>query len=112
MKDKTLGSIFIVAGTAIGAGISAMLLATADVGFSVTLILLVSLWALMCCTALLLLEMYQRIPVGIRLDTLVKRYLGRYGQWVTGFNIMFLMYTLAATYINGVSGLLASSIGD
>ncbi len=112
MKNRTLGSIFIVAGTTIGAGMLAMPLAAAGVGFSVTLVLLVSLWALMCYTALLLLEVYQHVPADTGLGTLAKRYLGRYGQWVTGFSMMFLMYALTAAYISGAGELLASSISD
>ena len=96
MKNRTLGSVFIVAGTTIGAGMLAMPLAAAGVGFSVTLILLIGLWALMCYTALLLLEVYQHVPADTGLGTLAKRYLGRYGQWLTGFSMMFLMYALTA----------------
>jgi len=92
VKNRTLGSIFIV--------------------FSVTLVLLVGLWALMCYTALLLLEVYQHVPADTGLGTLAKRYLGRYGQWVTGFSMMFLMYALTAAYISGAGELLASSISD
>ena len=83
MKNRTLGSVFIVAGTTIGAGMLAMPLAAAGVGFSVTLILLIGLWALMCYTALLLLEVYQHVPADTGLGTLAKRHLGRYGQWLT-----------------------------
>ncbi|EPY7926284.1 aromatic amino acid transport family protein, partial [Klebsiella pneumoniae] len=61
MKNRTLGSILIVAGTTIGAGMLAMPLAAAGVGFTVTLGLLFTLWALMCYTALLLLEVYQHV---------------------------------------------------
>ena len=61
MKNRT-PKCFIVAGTTIGAGMLAMPLAAAGVGFSVTLILLIGLWALMCYTALLLLEVYQHVP--------------------------------------------------
>ncbi|BBU83227.1 hypothetical protein EIMP300_46270 [Escherichia coli] len=110
MKNRTLGSVFIVAGTTIGAGMLAMPLAAAGVGFSVTLILLIGLWALMCYTALLLLEVYQHVPADTGLGTLAKRYLGRYGQWLTGFSMMFLMYALTAAYISGAGELLASSI--
>ncbi|MDR8247830.1 tyrosine transporter TyrP, partial [Acinetobacter baumannii] len=46
MKNRTLGSILIVAGTTIGAGMLAMPLAAAGVGFTVTLGLLFTLWAL------------------------------------------------------------------
>ncbi|UJD95100.1 tyrosine transporter TyrP [Lelliottia amnigena] len=112
MRNRTLGSIFIVAGTTIGAGMLAMPLAAAGVGFSVTLLLLVCLWALMCYTALLLLEVYQHVPADTGLGSLAARYLGRYGQWITGFSMMFLMYALTAAYMSGAGELIASSVND
>lgn len=112
MRNRTLGSIFIVAGTTIGAGMLAMPLAAAGVGFSVTLLLLVCLWALMCYTALLLLEVYQHVPADTGLGSLAARYLGRYGQWLTGFSMMFLMYALTAAYMSGAGELIASSVND
>jgi len=112
VKNRTLGSVFIVAGTTIGAGMLAMPLAAAGVGFGVTLVLLVSLWALMCYTALLLLEVYQHVPADTGLGTLARRYLGRYGQWVTGFSMMFLMYALTAAYMSGAGELIASSLSE
>jgi len=112
VKNRTLGSIFIVAGTTIGAGMLAMPLAAAGVGFGVTVVLLGGLWALMCYTALLLLEVYQHVPADTGLGSLAARYLGRYGQWITGFSMMFLMYALTAAYISGAGELIASSIND
>ncbi|EPL9387452.1 tyrosine transporter TyrP [Klebsiella aerogenes] len=112
MKNRTLGSILIVAGTTIGAGMLAMPLASAGVGFGVTLVLLISLWALMCYTALLLLEVYQHVPADMGLGSLAARYLGRYGQWITGFCMLFLMYALTAAYISGAGELLASSLNQ
>ncbi len=112
VKNRTLGSVFIVAGTTIGAGMLAMPLAAAGVGFGVTLVLLFSLWALMCYTALLLLEVYQHVPADTGLGTLARRYLGRYGQWVTGLSMMFLMYALTAAYMSGAGELLAASFND
>ncbi len=112
MKNRTLGSIFIVAGTTIGAGMLAMPLAAAGVGFGVTLVLLGVLWALMCYTALLLLEVYQHVPADTGLGSLAGRYLGRFGQWITGFSMMFLMYALTAAYISGAGELIASSVND
>ncbi|MEO3988238.1 tyrosine transporter TyrP [Pseudocitrobacter cyperus] len=112
MKNRTLGSILIVAGTTIGAGMLAMPLASAGVGFGVTLLLLIGLWALMCYTALLLLEVYQHVPADTGLGSLAQRYLGRYGQWLTGFSMLFLMYALTAAYISGAGELLASSLSQ
>ncbi|WP_313088264.1 tyrosine transporter TyrP [Atlantibacter hermannii] len=112
MKNRTLGSTFIVAGTTIGAGMLAMPLAAAGVGFGVTLLLLVSLWALMCYTALLLVEVYQHVPPDTGLGSLARRYLGKPGQWLTGFSMLFLMYALTAAYISGAGELLASSLSQ
>ncbi|ATA21412.1 tyrosine-specific transport protein [Gibbsiella quercinecans] len=112
MKNRTLGSIFIVAGTTIGAGMLAMPLAAAGVGFGVTLALLIGLWLLMCYTALLLVEVYQHHPAETGLGTLARRYLGSGGQWLTSFSMMFLMYALTAAYISGAGELLAASISQ
>ncbi|MDU1086366.1 MAG: tyrosine transporter TyrP, partial [Leclercia adecarboxylata] len=90
----------------------AMPLAAAGVGFGVTLVLLGVLWALMCYTALLLLEVYQHVPADTGLGSLAGRYLGRFGQWITGFSMMFLMYALTAAYISGAGELIASSVND
>lgn len=112
MKNRTLGSIFIVAGTTIGAGMLAMPLAAAGVGFPTTLILLVALWILMSYTALLLVEVYQHEPADTGMSTLAKRYLGKSGQWLAGFSMLFLMYALTAAYISGAGELLASSLSQ
>lgn len=90
----------------------AMPLASAGVGFGVTLALLITLWALMCYTALLLLEVYQHVPADMGLGSLAARYLGRYGQWATGCCMLFLMYALTAAYISGAGELLASSLNQ
>lgn len=112
MKNRTFGSVFIVAGTTIGAGMLAMPLAAAGVGFGVTLLLLCGLWLLMCYTALLLVEVYQHQPADTGLSTLAKRYLGTQGQWITGFSMMFLMYALTAAYISGAGELLTASLSQ
>ncbi|QHM70973.1 tyrosine transporter TyrP [Mixta intestinalis] len=112
MGNRTFGSIFIVAGTTIGAGMLAMPLAAAGVGPGVTLLLLIGLWALMCYTALLLVEVYQHTSADTGLGTLTRRYLGRPGQWLTGFSMLFLMYALTAAYISGAGELLAVSLSQ
>ena len=53
MQNKTLGSTLIVAGTTIGAGMLAMPLTSAGIGFGFTTLLLVSLWLLLAFSALL-----------------------------------------------------------
>lgn len=67
MKNLTLGSILIVAGTTIGAGMLAMPLAASGVGFPMIALMLIGLWALMSYTALLLVEVYQYNPAHLGL---------------------------------------------
>ncbi|OTA21175.1 tyrosine transporter TyrP [Xenorhabdus beddingii] len=110
MRNRTVGSIFIVAGTTIGAGMLAMPLAAAGVGFGTTLAMLVALWALMSYTALLLVEVYQYNKSNTGLGTIAKRYLGVGGKMLTGFSMLFLMYALTTAYISGAGELLAASL--
>lgn len=112
MRNRTLGSIFIVAGTTIGAGMLAMPLAAAGVGFGVTFTMLVVLWGMMCYTALLLVEAYQHSDSDDGLGTLAKRYLGTKGNLLTGLAMLFLMYALVAAYISGGGELLLVSINE
>ncbi len=88
-----------------------MPLAAAGVGFTVTLGLLFTLWALMCYTALCCWKSTS-MSLPIWGSVLWRRYLGRYGQWVTGFCMLFLLYALTAAYISGAGELLASSLNQ
>lgn len=101
MRNNAIGSTFIVAGTALGAGMLAMPLATAGVGFWTTVLMLVGLWAVMTYTALLMVEVYQYNDPELGLSSLVYQYLGRLGQWLTGLAMPFLLYSLVAAYLVG-----------
>lgn len=110
MKNRTLGSIFIVAGTTIGAGMLAMPIAAAGNGFLVSLAMLLALWALMCYTALLLVEVYQHESYETGIGTVAQRYLGSGGKFITGFSMMFLMYALTAAYVSGAGEIITSNL--
>lgn len=101
MKHKTLGSVGIVAGTALGAGMLAMPIATAGVGFGTTVLLLLGLWAVMSYTALLMVEVYQHHSPHKGLSALAYYYLGRPGQWAANLAMPFLLYALIAAYLVG-----------
>ena len=101
VKNNAIGSTFIVAGTALGAGMLAMPLATSGVGFWATFLILLGLWAVMSYTALLLVEVYQHNDAETGLGSLAYKYLGRTGQWLTGLAMPFLLYSLVAAYLVG-----------
>jgi len=99
--NKTFGSILIIAGTTIGAGMLALPLASATLGFTAATLLMVGIWALMIYTALLMLEVHQHAPQNATLHTLAHQLLGRKGQVIASFSMMFLFYALCAAYIAG-----------
>ena len=72
--NKTVGSTLLVAGTMIGAGMLAMPLTSAGIGFGATLLLLFGLWALLTFTALLFVELYQTAPSDAGIGTLASHY--------------------------------------
>ena len=112
MKNRTLGSVLIVAGTTIGAGMLAMPLAAAGVGFTGIVCLLVGLWMLMSYTSLLLVEVYQHNPANMGLGSVAKKYLGPTGQIVTGLSMLLLMYALTTAYIGGAGVLISDSFSS
>lgn len=110
MKNSAFGSTFIVAGTALGAGMLAMPLATAGIGFTTTMLMLFSLWAIMSYTALLLVEAYQHTDASMGLSSLSYQYLGAAGRWMTGLAMPFLMYSLVAAYLAGGGEIISESL--
>ncbi|WP_373778597.1 aromatic amino acid transporter [Glaesserella sp.] len=102
MKNKTFGSALIVAGTTIGAGMLAMPLTSAEMGFGYTLILLFLLWALLSYSALLFVEVYQkaeRKDAGIA--TLAEQHFGMVGRVLATLSLVIFMYAILTVYTLG-----------
>ena len=68
--NKTLGSTLITSGTMIGAGMLAMPLTSAGIGFTFTVVLLCALWVLLTYSALLFVEVYQTAEYDAGIGTL------------------------------------------
>ena len=96
-----LGSTLIIAGTTIGAGMLALPLTSAGIGFSTSLVIMLTLWAVMAYTALLMVEVHQYASPDATLHSLAKQLLGNKGKSVATAAIMFLFYSLCAAYIAG-----------
>ncbi|MBW3696222.1 amino acid permease [Vibrio sp. T187] len=100
-KSKVFGSTLIIAGTTIGAGMLALPLASAGIGFTTSLFIMFALWMLMAFTALLMVELHQYADSKATLHTLAESILGTKGKWIASFSVMFLFYALCAAYIAG-----------
>ncbi|MCK1144905.1 tyrosine transporter TyrP [Providencia stuartii] len=88
----------------------AMPIAAAGNGSMVSLVMLFALWALMCYTALLLVEVYQHESSETGIGSVAQRYLGSGGKFITGFSLMFLMYALTAAYVSGAGEIITSNL--
>lgn len=113
MKNKILGSALIIAGTTIGAGMLAMPLTSAGMGFGMTLLLLVGLWGLLTYTGLLFMEVYQTAKqqdVGVA--SLAEQYFGMAGRALATFSLLVLLYALLAAYITGGGSLLTGLLPE
>lgn len=100
-KSKLFGSMLIIAGTTIGAGMLALPMASSSLGFGVSTVIMIVIYFFMAYTALLMIELHQFAPQDATLHTLAYNLLGRKGQVVAGFSMMFLFYALCAAYIAG-----------
>lgn len=112
MKNKTLGSTLIVAGTTIGGGMLAMPLTSAGIGLGATIALLIALWLLLCFSALLFVELYQNIDSGAGIGTLAEKYYGTSGRIISAGVLIIFLYALVAAYISGGSSILVAFLPD
>lgn len=112
MTNRVFGSTLIIAGTAVGAGMLAMPLTSAQMGFGMTFALLFFLWVLLTFTALLYAEVHQYSPYDTGIAGLTERYFGLTGKLVTNFVLLFFMYAVLTAYITGSGDLLFSFIPD
>lgn len=100
-KSKQFGSILIIAGTTVGAGMLALPIISAGEGFLYAVLMLIILWALMLYGALLILEVNLMFPHGASFSTLGRQTLGRPGQLIINLCMVLLFYCLTAAYISG-----------
>ena len=110
--NKTVGSTLLVAGTMIGAGMLAMPLTSAGIGFGFTLILLLGLWALLTFSALLFVELYQTAESDAGIGTLAEQYFGKTGRIIATAVLIIFLYALIAAYISGGGSLLKDLLPD
>lgn len=105
MSSKILGGVLLIVGTAIGAGMLALPLATAASGFISSTLLLIICWALMTFSAFLLLEVTLWLPPRTNLISMARATLGRPGELMAWASYILLLYALLAAYISGGSAI-------
>ena len=108
--NRFLGATLIVAGTTIGAGMLALPMTSATAGFTNSTLLLIGMWAFMCFTALITLEINLYFGEGASIATLAEKVFGNYGKWIASASLLLLFYALLAAYITGGSSFLKAGL--
>jgi len=109
--SKFIGSIFILVGTTVGAGMLALPIVSAAVGFTFTSIILTIVFIFMLITALLTLEVNLAFaPYRNHFSTMAVATLGRPGQIIAWVSCLLLLNTLIAAYLVGNGSLLIAGV--
>lgn len=99
--SKILSGSLLVTGTAIGAGMLALPVATAEGGFLPACLLYVICWFFMAATGLLMLEVCLWMPQDSNLVSMSHHLLGLKGKMVSWVLYLFLFYCLTIAYVAG-----------
>ena len=97
------GSVFLVSGTTIGAGMLAFPITTGIAGFFPALILFCIVWAFLLMTSFLFLEVNLCFDDKANLTTMAAHTLGKWGKWVCVVCYILLLYCLVAAYLSGAT---------
>jgi len=101
MNSKLLGGILLIVGTTIGAGMLALPIATAQLGFWGATGLLIACWAIMTICAFLFLEVNLWLPPNTNLISMAGATLGIPGQVISWVVYLVLLYSIISAYIAG-----------
>lgn len=101
MNSKIFGGILLVVGTTIGAGMLALPMATAQLGFVESLVLLIVSWCVMVACAFLFLEVNLWLPPNSNLISMAGATLGRGGQAIAWLFYLTMLYSVISAYIAG-----------
>ncbi|KAG8388904.1 hypothetical protein BUALT_Bualt02G0173800 [Buddleja alternifolia] len=109
-------SIFLVAGTTIGAGILAIPAVTQEAGFLASAVTCILCWIFMVVTGLLIAEvnvntMCELGSGGVSLVSMAMRTLGNTGVQVACWSYIFIHYALLVAYVARSSDILTNFLG-
>ncbi|XP_077254178.1 tryptophan/tyrosine permease isoform X3 [Tasmannia lanceolata] len=109
-------SIFLVAGTTVGAGILAIPSVTQEAGFVASSITCILCWIYMVVTGLLIAEvnvntMCELGSGGVSLVSMAMRTLGKVGVQVACWSYIFIHYALLVAYVARSSDILTTFLG-
>lgn len=112
IRSKVFTASLLLAGTAIGAGMLALPVSTAEGGFWPAVAIYLVCWLFSAATGLLLLEACFWFPKDTNIISLSKHLLGKKGKIASWILYLFLFYSLTIAYVAGGGGFIADVTGN
>lgn len=112
--NRITGGTLIIAGTCIGAGMLALPVSMAGIGFFNATLILILFWLAMVLTGLYVIEVNLELPSESNFISMAKATLGRAGEAVAWLTYVLLLYSLLAAYMSAGGDLveqLSQAIG-
>lgn len=111
-RGSVIGSMLLIAGSCIGAGMLGLPVSTAMAGFQPSVAMFLLSWLFMMSTGLLMLEVNLFFKEDVNLVTMAGRTLGKVGQGLAWFLFLFLFYSIMVAYSAGSGELIADFLDD
>lgn len=111
-SSSSLGGVFIITGTSIGAGMFSLPVLTSGMWFGWASLFLIVSWFCMYSSALYLLEANQKFKHGVNFDSMTKALLSPGMRLLNGLSVLFVSYILVYAYISGGGSMLAHSLAS
>lgn len=112
MISKTTGSILMILGTSVGAGMLALPIASAHANWQMTFLMMMFSWFLMTAGAFAILEVNLWFSPETNLISMVNNTLGKYFKILTWVVYLLLLYSLLCAYLSGGSDILRGLLGS
>ncbi|OGT49412.1 MAG: hypothetical protein A3E82_06365 [Gammaproteobacteria bacterium RIFCSPHIGHO2_12_FULL_38_11] len=109
---KQFGSVYLILGTCIAAGMLGLPIVTAQYHFALTSIMIISAWLLMSLGAWCLLQVNLTMPKGANFISMSEATLGKTAKIFTWFVYLMLLYSLICAYLSASGDLLQTLARD
>lgn len=111
ITKASLNAAFMLAGTAVGAGMLAIPVETSQIGFMTSFWVTIGVWLYMLLTGLILMKVSVAMKGNGSFLEMAGKYLPFYGKEIIGFLFVFLYGTLMIGYISAANGIIGSVMG-
>lgn len=108
-RGKFIGSVLLLIGTTLGAGMLQFQIVSAPAGFLLSIILMILTGTMSVITGLMIVEVSLALPINSsNFSSMAEKTLGRAWKIIVWFVYLFLLYSVDWAYVSGGSSLINS----